>query len=439
MWRFNHTNELCHYGVKGQEWGVRRWQNEDKTRTAAGKEHEKTLPYKQDGSSSGGGGGGGNPDQTNKSNLSTQEKIAAARAKAEAAGWTEMKSSGSKKGSGKGSGKGSTAKEKTASNIGSWEKSVYDGISKTMANDPGKYNYSDFTDADDEEFKKLLRDTAGVNTDNMSDLDLEKVRKRMESHYKTAKISKNIDEWGDEYYSKMDQAISEGKLKSSIETIIGDTHGEDDLKVFKSTLSKYAGISVGSMSDHEINEIRKKVRDHYYEKSGKTDYSKDGPGVQKKKLEVAHSMDYIEHHGILGQKWGVRRYQTINGTYTEEGKARRRSFDADAAFKPGKDGKPSPAEKAARGASSIVSEVNNIRDASNRMKNEASEAHTMTDAELQAAINRMNLEKRYRDLKAEEIAYGQTNVMNTLAIIGSVTAIGASAASIATAVNAMRK
>ena len=37
-----------------------------------------------------------------------------------------------------------------------------------------------------------------------------------------------------------------------------------------------------------------------------------------------HNDDYLMHHGIKGQKWGVRRYQNEDGTYTEEGKARRR-------------------------------------------------------------------------------------------------------------------
>ena len=34
---FRHSEELYHYGIKGQKWGVRRFQNEDGTLTAAGK------------------------------------------------------------------------------------------------------------------------------------------------------------------------------------------------------------------------------------------------------------------------------------------------------------------------------------------------------------------------------------------------------------------
>lgn len=32
---------------------------------------------------------------------------------------------------------------------------------------------------------------------------------------------------------------------------------------------------------------------------------------------------YLAHHGIKGQKWGVRRFQNKDGSYTDEGRRRR--------------------------------------------------------------------------------------------------------------------
>lgn len=40
---YNNTNELCHHGVLGMKWGMRRYQRKDGSLTAAGKRHlEKT-------------------------------------------------------------------------------------------------------------------------------------------------------------------------------------------------------------------------------------------------------------------------------------------------------------------------------------------------------------------------------------------------------------
>ena len=39
---------------------------------------------------------------------------------------------------------------------------------------------------------------------------------------------------------------------------------------------------------------------------------------------MTYNQYYLCHHGILGQKWGVRRYQNADGTLTYEGKKRQK-------------------------------------------------------------------------------------------------------------------
>ena len=41
------NNELYHFGIKGQKWGVRRFQNEDGSRTPSGKERYDDTPNAQ--------------------------------------------------------------------------------------------------------------------------------------------------------------------------------------------------------------------------------------------------------------------------------------------------------------------------------------------------------------------------------------------------------
>lgn len=67
----------------------------------------------------------------------------------------------------------------------------------------------------------------------------------------------------------------------------------------------------------------------------------------------------------------------------------------------------------------------------------------MTDAELQAQINRYLLEQRYEDIfnpkEPPEVSKGKKFLMNTLEVTGGVLAVGASAVTIAKALHELKK
>lgn len=95
----------------------------------------------------------------------------------------------------------------------------------------------------------------------------------------------------------------------------------------------------------------------------------------------------LQHYGILGMKWGIRRFQNRDGTLTAAGKKRAANGDSG-------DNENGKGGKGGKGGSG----------SSGSKKRSVSE---MSDDELRSAINRLEMEKRYRDLNPQKVSVGK--------------------------------
>lgn len=95
------------------------------------------------------------------------------------------------------------------------------------------------------------------------------------------------------------------------------------------------------------------------------------------KEEMEHS-DYILHYGVLGMKWGVRKQRSKSNRSRR--KARKK-------------------------------QISNKEDSDNKSSNNIKK---MTDAELKRKINRLQLEKQYKDLSRQTMSDGKRIVNDIL-------------------------
>lgn len=109
----------------------------------------------------------------------------------------------------------------------------------------------------------------------------------------------------------------------------------------------------------------------------------------------------LMHYGILGQKWGIRRYQNPDGTLTEAGKRRYGTVENLESGRTKRQAQKYEAEKKAAIRSGSVKEISKY-------------SKDLTSEEFQEAVGRINMEHKLADLNNQELAIGQRRLEGAL-------------------------
>lgn len=285
MWQYN-QNALYHHGIKGQRWGVRRYQNSDGTLTAEGKLRSSTDSFTKP------------------------------------------------------------------------IRNLIDSLTETQR---GYIGDGYWIDKDRTAYRNVIGDAQHVDAFlDVYNLPYEHAGEG------TVVLAVANEKSGQGYGTKLAKQLVEdyeaGKFGSDLSNLIWRV---DEGNTASDKIAEKAGF------------IYDGVEEDFGEKLNVYRYYKTKP--------ISH--DELYHHGIKGQRWGVRRYQNPDGTLTALG--RRRMEKLDRQYEKAFGRKPSYEN---------VSEDNKLYDA---RINPNAKPGKMSDDELVDAINRLQLEKRYKDLLKE--------------------------------------
>lgn len=160
----------------------------------------------------------------------------------------------------------------------------------------------------------------------------------------------------------------------------------------------------------------------------------------------------LAHHGIKGQRWGVRKYQNEDGSLTAAGKAKYGTgnysdqYDRkanDTLTKDYREADAKAAEAVLDGTSKSIKAISKVADDIGTNKSGKTKAPTyneLSDTELRNRINRMNMERNYGELTGDvkKVRTGRDWTREVLQTTGAAVAIVGSIAGIALSVNSIR-
>lgn len=304
-----YTNELYHHGIKGQKWGVRRFQNPDGSRTAAGRKRESVT--------------------RKKATAENAEKLAELLRTREGRGSKELTSA-------------------IRSVVKGGADSEFDkALSDTKV-------YADQLVADTKEYRKNLErystiagnaaaNRRGETSDDAESTvwmyvheDLDQGPFNSFDHYLCAKGSDPK-----KFAKRFNEATD--KIRSESERVAGDmlgSHANEKIEMgtpaYSTTAKQALGARIREEALTKCGLYNSDNFDYYWRETAYngTDYTSKEIAQMKADVkryanapipDLWHSdarQNYLMHFGIKGQKWGVRRFQNPDGTRTPEGAAR---------------------------------------------------------------------------------------------------------------------